>query len=682
MPPDKEASLNRILESVVGLDAGARTIAVEAACGEDLELREEVMRLLRLGDEMDVKFLEGQENADTSSPKLWRLNRYEIQELIGRGGMSSVFRALDTEIGRHVAVKLLTMPGGETDSRKYFIGEVRALGSISHRHIVQIYDCGEFAGIPYLVMELLKGQDLLCAIRKNECGSIQNKCRIVRQIAVALEHIHGLNILHRDIKPSNVFLEPDGNIKLMDFGISRRETVDLTRSHTFAGTLQYMAPEQLQGSPSTAQSDIYAWGILFYEVLVGRDFSPLASVAEICRRALEEPLPVRPLEEAGVPPAVIRLIRDATAKDPRRRLLSAADVLDRLDKASPQELSTSPARWIDSGSRVNWGLRVAFGLFAVVSLALLTNAFLRSGHPIQHNSTATGFRSAPALSVEQQLPVQLPSGPRTNESQAAGRAPVQTRSQPKNLPFIVTAPVPSEIVGAQDETRQAPANSGSLPVTQPRQTTTPPPESSITPEDRDWQKLRTAPELTALRTFIDAYPSGKYTAQARQIAARIECDNLRSNPFKLESLVQFAETYPEHPFAATARSIAHQIKLRADAANRIGETLARYADAFSGKRIDDLAAYRELTRDQRKKIADQFRDARKIELTLVPVQAPEFAEPIEESTSAANQEPSHAVVQASQHLRIVAGDGTVLPGDKVLTIHMRRTGEGWVISSL
>ncbi|HTT63480.1 MAG TPA: bifunctional serine/threonine-protein kinase/formylglycine-generating enzyme family protein [Bryobacteraceae bacterium] len=249
-----------------------------------------------------------------------RIGKYELEEFLG-GGMSRVYRARDTVIGRTVAIKILTEGGledGEVKAR--FLAEARMVGGISHENILGIYDFGEDdQHRPFIVMEFLKGEDLRHAIRNGHTGDAGNRMRIALQIARALEHIHLQKIIHRDIKPENVHITTAGQVKLMDFGISKREGLDnLTRTGYIVGTPYYMAPEQVSGGAITTQADIYAFGVLLYELMTGVHPIVGDTMERIFYCILNEPLNLEPLR-AKAPEAICQLVAQCTAKSPAER---------------------------------------------------------------------------------------------------------------------------------------------------------------------------------------------------------------------------------------------------------------------------------------------------------------------------------------------------------------------------
>jgi formylglycine-generating enzyme required for sulfatase activity len=249
-----------------------------------------------------------------------RVGKYELQEFLG-GGMSHVYRALDTLIGRTVAVKILTDAGCEDgEAKARFLAEARMAGNISHDNILSIYDFGEDEKHhPFMVMEFLRGEDLRHAIKNQHTGDLPSKLRIALQVARALEYIHSQKIVHRDIKPENVHLSSTGVVKLMDFGIAKTEGLSMTRTGYVLGTPYYMAPEQVTGKNITEQVDVYAFGVLLFELLCGLKPIEGDTVERIFYSILNEPLNLEPLTRCSVPPQISKLVAHCTAKSPADR---------------------------------------------------------------------------------------------------------------------------------------------------------------------------------------------------------------------------------------------------------------------------------------------------------------------------------------------------------------------------
>jgi serine/threonine protein kinase/predicted ATPase len=333
MSPDQERRRDKILESVLTLEPPQRADFIARACGSDPGMRAEVERLLRVRDDMDRAFLEKpvRQQALPEFNAGVRLGRYEVEAIIGRGGMSFVYRARDAIIGRKVALKVLAISGiDQAEITRRFLAELQILGNLKHDNIVQVYDFGDLEGTPFMVMELLDGEDLSKAVRAGRVTNNEQRFSIARQLAAALRHIHSGGILHRDIKPANVFLEPSGRVKLMDFGIARSFGTEIRNSMTFGGTIEYMAPEQIDGEPATPRSDIYSFGILLYHLFTGHTPFPAATIGELLKKIQKQPVPVRVLRQSKAPVHAVHLIRSATSKDPDRRPADFDTVLKML----------------------------------------------------------------------------------------------------------------------------------------------------------------------------------------------------------------------------------------------------------------------------------------------------------------------------------------------------------------
>ena len=228
--------------------------------------------------------------------EITRIGKYDIVGLLGRGGMGVVYRGIDKSLGREVAIKTLT--GGisnDPDMLARFYDEGRKTGSFKHSNIVTVYELGDHNGIPYIAMELIEGNPLDKLIRTEEPLPMIESLRIVEELCAALAYAHRNNVIHRDVKPANIFVQPDGRVKLLDFGIARLEEkknkeLSLTRPGVVIGTLDYMAPERLRDKPLDGRSDIFAAGVVLYQLVSGQlPFSGEESM--VMQRILNEPHP-------------------------------------------------------------------------------------------------------------------------------------------------------------------------------------------------------------------------------------------------------------------------------------------------------------------------------------------------------------------------------------------------------
>jgi serine/threonine-protein kinase len=257
-----------------------------------------------------------------------RIGKYEIKGQLGVGGFGQVFRALDPTMGRMVAIKLLTA-AGDPDIQKRFRNEAAAAGKLRHKNIVTVYDFGEQDGAPYIVMELMEGEDLHRVITKKRSLTLLRKIRIMMETAEGLHHAHANGIVHRDVKPANIMVLNDGGVKIMDFGIAlvTQDTANrLTPQGSMLGTFRYMAPEQFFGMPSDEISDIFSYGIIFYELISGKHPFHSTEPAAVMRNiTICEPEPLRRVAP-DCPEALESICARLLAKERDQRYQNLDDV--------------------------------------------------------------------------------------------------------------------------------------------------------------------------------------------------------------------------------------------------------------------------------------------------------------------------------------------------------------------
>jgi eukaryotic-like serine/threonine-protein kinase len=295
-----------------------------------------------------------------------RVGVYEVIAPIGEGGMGQVYRATDTTLGRQVAIKILPEAfASDPDRMARFEREAKTLGALNHPHIAAIYGFEKSPGMHALVMELIEGEDLSQRIARGAIP-LDEALPIAKQIADALEAAHEQNIIHRDLKPANIKVRADGTVKVLDFGLAKAlapegggAAADAMNSPTLTrqgygaagtqlgmiiGTAAYMAPEQAKGRAVDRRADIWAFGVVLYEMLTGRRAFEGDDVSEILASVLKT-APDLGVVPAGVSPSVRRLLRRCLEKDPRKRLSAIGDArleLDEIDPAAPAVRAPAP----------------------------------------------------------------------------------------------------------------------------------------------------------------------------------------------------------------------------------------------------------------------------------------------------------------------------------------------------
>jgi eukaryotic-like serine/threonine-protein kinase len=273
----------------------------------------------------------------------YRLGPYEIVDRLGEGGMGEVYRARDTRLGRTVALKLLhERTALDPDARSRFELEARTIASLNHPHICTLHDIGSHDGILFLVVEHLEGETLAHRLRREGPLRAEVALPLARQIAGGLAAAHARDIVHRDLKPENLFLTGDGHVKILDFGVAKLvgvtpEPVDGPQTITgvFMGTMQYAAPEQIRGEPLDPRVDVFAFGVVLYEMLTGKSPFARPSPFESVSAILRDPPPPLP---TTVPTHVAGLVMQCLAKDPGARFATGAALVNALrDTARVQE---------------------------------------------------------------------------------------------------------------------------------------------------------------------------------------------------------------------------------------------------------------------------------------------------------------------------------------------------------
>jgi hypothetical protein len=366
-----------------------------------------------------------------------RLAAFEIVALVGSGGMGEVYRARDTRLDRIVAIKVLNEAElGDASPRRIerFRQEARAIARITHPNICTLYDVAQEGSTTFLVMEFVEGTTLA---RRLEDGPLPlaTALKIAVQIADALDHAHRQGVVHRDLKPSNIMLARD-RVKLLDFGLAKLKEPDeraavvaatatqLTEAHTIVGTAPYMSPEQIEGRDVDARTDIFAFGIVLYEMIAGRrPFAGDSRISVLSAIVGGEPLSLAALQP-GTPPAVERLVARCLAKDPDDRWQTARDLAAELRWIAEAGPATTAA-----SSRTSRRAREWAGWAAAIVLALVIAGLV---------AARTRVAPAPAPAVTR-LTIAAPDGGAIAPLGVYG-SPVAVSPDGRHIAFLATTP--------------------------------------------------------------------------------------------------------------------------------------------------------------------------------------------------------------------------------------------------
>jgi len=314
-----------------------------------------------------------------------QLGPYEIVAPLGAGGMGVVYRARDERLERDVAIKVLS-PGLLTDeaARRRFRKEALALARLSHPNIAAVYDVGEHDGVDYLVMECVPGQSLAQKL-KSSALSVKEVASLGVQIASALEEAHEQGVVHRDLKPANIIVTPKGHIKVLDFGLakllapqdSRDVTLSFAETGGPVGTLLYMSPEQAEGKVVDCRTDLWSFGVVLYESLVGRAPFEGASALAVLRAIVQKtPKPLRDLRP-DTPEEADRIVSHALEKDVSKRYQSAAEMSRDLS-AVLMKLSSPTVPAVSPSLRLSPQYSIPAGVFFLALVASGVWFYLRS----------------------------------------------------------------------------------------------------------------------------------------------------------------------------------------------------------------------------------------------------------------------------------------------------------------
>ena len=324
-------------------------------------------------------------------------NRYVIEDRVGLGGMAEVYRATDNVLGRPVAVKVMLPQYAEDETfTKRFRQEAASAANLQSPYIVNIYDWGQDTGGQYyIVMEFVRGADLKTGITQRGAINQRKVAEIGSQICQALSVAHNQDIIHRDIKPQNIMVQPDGNIKVMDFGIARAKNAGLTQTSSVLGTAHYISPEQAQGKELGPSSDIYSLGVVMYEAATGQlPFDGPDAVSVAMKQVSEQPVPPRAINPE-IDPTLEAIILKAMAKNPADRFTNALE----MRRALNDFLAGRPVNGLNTNAFANANTQF-IGAAGLGNQAGATQIMPNVDTPITNNATRNVVYKTPTEEPE------------------------------------------------------------------------------------------------------------------------------------------------------------------------------------------------------------------------------------------------------------------------------------------
>jgi eukaryotic-like serine/threonine-protein kinase len=351
-----------------------------------------------------------------SAPLVGRLldGRYHVAAIVARGGMATVYRAVDTRLDRVVALKVMHPDLADDDEFVVrFIAEARSAARLSHPAIVAVFDQGDDDGTVYLAMEYVEGRTLRTVLREQGRLSPEHALDVIDPVLAALDAAHSAGIVHRDMKPENVLVGHNGGVKVADFGLARALTdaSNATRG-LLLGTVNYISPEQALGEAATPRSDVYSAGIMLYELLTGRPPHTGATDFVVVRSHIEVDVPAPSLLEPGVPARLDRLVHRATAREPLHRYADAGQFLAEVRRAHSDGDAALDTMLAGLEPRESAGVSLAEAMTSIMP-------------PSNGPTGRTGMISEPngqAPALPRRRPPELTSDPRTERRRAGPRS--------------------------------------------------------------------------------------------------------------------------------------------------------------------------------------------------------------------------------------------------------------------
>jgi len=355
--------------------------------------------------------------------------RYQLGERVGTGGMSEVWSAHDLELDRSVALKLLAADA----DRVRFEREAQAVAGLSHQHICRLFDFGEAGGRPYIVLELLLGGSLDDRLRDGQPLPDAETTRIASELASALGYAHSQGVLHRDVKPTNVLFDSEGRVKIADFGIARvLDAPTLTEAGTLLGTARYISPEQSRGESVTPATDVYAFGIVLYQMLTGRlPFDGNNALEVAAMHATQEPPPIEAIRSEA-PPQLASVAGAALAKLPEDRPADGNALLAALEEhpTSHTVVAERATQVIPARRTRRIGPRELSAAGGLIALAIAGAAVAMLAMPEASQAPVTGTKPPATARTRPTTADEITTSARSTTARATTRAQSTTAASP------------------------------------------------------------------------------------------------------------------------------------------------------------------------------------------------------------------------------------------------------------
>jgi tRNA A-37 threonylcarbamoyl transferase component Bud32/tetratricopeptide (TPR) repeat protein len=483
-----------------------------------------------------------------------RIDKYEIVRPLGKGAMGQVYLAHDTVLDRDVALKVMAAQiADDPELKQRFEREAKAIAKMQHPNLVTVFDLGNLTdGSPYIAMELLKGQDLQKSVRQPPPMTLERKVSVIVQVLVGLAHAHQRGIVHRDIKPANIFIQEDGSVKIMDFGVARLTTASMTGTGNIVGTADYMSPEQVKGAKVDGRSDLFSVGCMLFELAAGRRPFHSDNLMAIFYKITHEEANFDLIPQGADHDALMPILKKALAKDIDARYQTAYEfAVDLREWLRANATTTSSQNVLDqlvdleapthAPMPMTEAPGVPFGTEeggATVDLGTVRSGMTRrtlaptrvGGRTIAEARAGATMRTGPTR-VIQAPPVLRPS-PRPHVVQ-----------KPSILPWVAVVLALAAVGGTGYlvwKSQQAPPVAEAPPATEPVAAATPtPPPPPVTAAPQPTFEEAAGKAAAQVKSAQAAFRAGSYdrAAEAAQAALREDAENATAKKILAQALV-------------------------------------------------------------------------------------------------------------------------------------------------